>query len=307
MKIVDLHCDTLYKAEVGKTILNNPEFEVQILNNFEKYFQCFAIWIPDDLSISDSQKLFLNSYKRLKNECKKNKICLIENFKYLSKILNNSENQKVAFFTLENCKILDNKIENVKKLYECNVKIATLTWNDVNCVGGGADSNFGITEFGKKVIKEFEKYSIIADVSHASDKLFYDVCEISNRPFIATHSNSRTITNHRRNLTDEQFKIICSRGGIVGLNFHNAFLNQNPENASIDDIIRHAYHFLSLGGENNISLGSDFDGGTLPNDIDNNEDLYKIYDIFLKNNFSERIISKIFYENAVNFFENFDI
>lgn len=102
-------------------------------------------------------------------------------------------------------------------------------------------------------------------------------------------------------------KIIFKNGGIIGLNFHNAFLNNEPEKACIDDILKHTEHFLSLGGEDYVCLGSDFDGGILPYDIRNNRNLYEIYNLFLQKNYQEAIIDKIFYENAVNFFENFDI
>ena len=106
--------------------------------------------------------------------------------------------------------------------------------------------------------------------------------EIAEKPFIATHSNARAVTAHKRNLTDEQAKIIFKNGGIIGLNFHNAFLNNEPEKACIDDILKHAEHFLSLGGEDYVCLGSDFDGGILPYDIRNNRIYMKFIIFFCK-------------------------
>ena len=169
-----------------------------------------------------------------------------------------------------------------------------------------AASNAGLTDFGKIAVAKMEKDGIIIDISHASQALFYDVAENTNLPFVASHSNSYKITSHRRNLTDEQFSVIRNRKGLVGLNFHNEFLNNNSQNAGMTDILRHAEHFLSLGGEDILCFGSDFDGCTLPKNIKNSEDFAKIYDLFLANNYSESLIRKIFYENALNFFENFD-
>ena len=188
------------------------------------------------------------------------------------------------------------------------MKIITLTWNAANAVGDGADvqNSKGITDFGKSVVREMEKCGVVVDVSHASDKLFYDVAEIATRPFIATHSNSRSVTNHRRNLTDEQFKIIKERNGIVGINFHRDFLSDNPDSASRYDLLKHIDKFLSLGGENVICIGTDFDGCNLPYDITGSESLAEIYEMLLKHNYKESLIRKIFYENALNFFENFD-
>ena len=305
MKVFDLHCDTLYKVVTLSHDFSCSDFDVQTDVDFDKYLQCFAVWVPDDLSVKQGRSLFDKAKSTLIQECKKYDIKLINSFEEIKK--NNCK--KLGMFTLENCKIIDNDISYIKYLAESNIKIATLTWNDKNCIGDGAmvQNPTGITEFGKRAVCEIENQGIVIDVSHASDKLFYDVCEIATKPFIATHSNSRSVTAHRRNLTDEQAKIIFENGGIVGLNFHNAFLNNEPEKASIDDIVKHAEHFLSLGGENSFCLGADFDGGNLPRDIENNRNLYDIYNIFLQKNYSKAIIDKIFYENAVNFFENFDI
>ena len=307
MKVFDLHCDTLYKAVTESHGFSCSDYEVQTDVDFEKYLQCFAVWIPDDLTAEQGRELFERARKALPFECKNNDIKLINSFKEIKKSLINRH--KLAMFTLENCKIINNDLSYIKHLADCGIKIATLTWNDINCIGDGAmvDNPTGITEFGRRAVRELERLGIVIDVSHASDRLFFDVCEITEKPFIATHSNSRTVTEHKRNLTDEQAEIIFERGGIIGLNFHNAFLNNNPDKACIDDILRHAEHFLSLGGVDSIALGSDFDGGILPCDIENNRNLYDIYNLFLQKNYPKAIIDKIFYENAVNFFENFDI
>ena len=163
----------------------------------------------------------------------------------------------------------------------------------------------GISSFGRDVVKELENNNIAVDLSHASDRLFYDVINIAKKPVIATHSNSRKITNVKRNLTDEQFRIISQMGGIVGLNFYRGFLNNNEEKASIDDIILHAEHFLNLGGEDVLAIGSDFDGADMPTDISGVESIPSIYQRFLKE-FGEKITKKIFFDNAFLCFTNFD-
>ena len=307
IKVIDLHCDTLYKAVTSSHGFSDLSNEVQINIPFESYIQCFAIWIPDDLSEEQGRALFEKAYNLLLKECKVNSISLLKDFKGIREKFLSGE--RLALFTLENAKILDNDISYIKHLADCNIKMATLTWNAENCIGYGAgtDNAKGLTNFGKKAIAEFEKNKIILDISHSSERLFYDIAEVSKRPFIASHSNSKTITSHNRNLTDEQFKIICERKGLVGLNFHRDFLNDEPNEANLYDILRHTEYFLRLGGENNIAFGSDFDGCTLPKDIENNRTFYKIYDFFLKNRFNEDVVNKIFFENALNFFENFDI
>ena len=218
------------------------------------------------------------------------------------------KNKNTAYFTVENSLALNGKIENVKKFADSGVKMMTLTWNDSNDVGNGVEAKLsnGLTSFGKSVLCEMEKHNIVVDISHASQKLFYDVASVTTRPFVASHSNSFSVTSHKRNLTDEQFKIIKEQSGLIGINFHKDFLSNNPDKANTFDILKHTDYFLSLGGENTICFGSDFDGCNLAQGIKNSFFMDEIYELFLKHNYNEALIRKIFYENALNFFENFD-
>lgn len=307
MNLFDLHCDTLYKAVTQNLPLDDKSMQVrQILNKDSKRLQCYAIWIPDDYTPKKAEQFFYSAYEKISSECKRLNIKFIGQNESISKCFKN--NKYTTLFTIENSTALNGKIENVEKFAKLGVKIITLTWNASNAVGDGADvaNSKGITDFGKRAVREMENNGIVVDVSHASDELFFDVSEIANRPFIATHSNSRSVTNHRRNLTDEQFKIIKDRNGIVGINFHRDFLSDNPDSASKYDLLKHIDKFLSLGGENTVCIGTDFDGCNLPDDITGSESFAVIYEMLLKHNYKESVIRKIFYENALNFFENFD-
>lgn len=297
MHVFDLHCDTLFEAVTKKKSIRKNDLHISVCKgmDFDKWTQCFAVWIPDDMEHTEAMELFKTTVTVFQNE-------LSPMHPYYGEFSGDYN----AVLTVENGAILNGNLENVKLLKDNGVKILTLTWNAKNAIGGGADTNDGITEFGKNVVKELESQKIAVDVSHACERLFYDVAEISTRPFIATHSNSSKITPHRRNLTDEQFNIIKSAGGVVGINFYKAFLNSQEYKADKFDILRHTEHFLSLGGEDTVCLGTDFDGADMPCDIKGIESLPQIYEMFLKHNYSESVLEKIFYKNAYNFFENFD-
>ena len=114
MKVFDLHCDTLYKAVTMSHGFSCFDYEVQTDVVFEKYLQCFAVWIPDDLSIKQGRALFEKAKITLPKECKINNINLVDSFKEI----NNSTTNKLAMFTLENCKIIDNDISYIKYLAE---------------------------------------------------------------------------------------------------------------------------------------------------------------------------------------------
>ncbi len=289
MQYFDLHCDTLYKAVTLKSSLNDNKNHISIDKGivFDKWHQIFAIWIPDELRDENAKKLFLDCVDVFNNQNV------------------NNERTKMSL-AVENASMLCGDIQNTTLLFDANVKYVTLTWNAENELGGGSEcQGVGLTTFGRDVVKELEKNNIAVDVSHSSDKLFYDVVNIATKPVVATHSNSRAITDVKRNLTDEQFKIIRDMGGIVGLNFFKGFLNNDENKASIEDILRHADHFLNLGGENTLAIGADFDGADMSRDISGLETVPAIYNRFLTE-FGTNLTKKIFFDNANLYFSNFD-
>ena len=289
MEYFDLHCDTLYKAVMLKSSLNDKLNHVSIDKSspFSKWHQIFAIWIPDDIKGENAKSLFKSCVDVFNNQ----------------KVIDNRIDMSLA---VENASMLCGNIDNVKLLNDADAKYVTLTWNAENEIGGGSEcQGVGLSQFGKDVVKELENNCIAVDVSHASDKLFYDVIKIARKPVIATHSNSRAVTDVKRNLTDEQFKIIRDMGGIVGINFYKGFLNNDENKASIEDILRHADRFLNLGGENILAVGADFDGADMPVDISGLETVPAIYSRFLTE-FGTNITKKIFFDNANLYFSNFD-
>lgn len=302
MQYFDLHCDTLYRAVTENSGLAGNSFHISLNHKdlFDKWTQCFAIWIPDGISNQEADALFINAVKKLNEESERNSVQI-----YNGKMPNS---KYTAVFTVEGGRIIGNDLSKIRLLVENNVKILTLTWNGDNDIACGAKTlnDTGLTTFGKKAIKELERNKIIIDTSHLSDKSFYDVADIATAPIIASHSNSRAICSNKRNLTDEQFKTIRDCGGIVGLNFYKDFLNNDGESSDISDIAKHCEHFLSLGGENTVAIGTDFDGADMPKSIKGITSIPEIYEFFLKLNYSETLLNKLFWANAANFFETFD-
>ncbi len=306
MRLFDLHCDTLYRAFTeNKSIISNDfEISVDMGEVFDEWIQCMAVWIPDDVRGENAERLVENCYRLLLSELEK----CNEQKRSVKKTdsVSDIKSKSNIMITIEGGAALNGKLENIEKYRKFGVRAMTLTWNGRCEIGDGADveNPKGITGFGREAVREMERCGIVVDVSHASDRLFFDVAEIAKRPFIATHSNSRTVCPHRRNLTDEQFEIIKSSGGIVGINFHRHFLAES--NPSIKDIIKHTEYFLSLGGENTVAIGSDFDGGELSDDMNSIADMHKISDEFARLNYSETLIDKLFFKNAYNFYQSFD-
>lgn len=302
----DLHCDTLTEIYTNNLKLEENELHISLnrATNFNKYCQVFAIWTNDKLAEEQRFENFINVYNYFINNKPENlNIC-----KNYNDVINSLENNKIsAILAVEDAGVLNGNIGRIDYLHDIGVRFITLTWNSSNELSDGikVDNAGGLTHFGKLAVAKMQEKNIIVDVSHISEKGFWDVCEISKKPFVATHSNSKTICEHFRNLNDEQFKAIVENKGLVGINLCGGFLNNIEDDASIDDIIRHIDYFLSLGGEDTLCFGADFDGiDTLPKGIKGINDIYKIYEEMLKRNYSQKTTDRIFFNNFIDFIAN---
>ncbi len=300
MRYFDLHCDTLLRMKKEKRRFYDNNFEVDLnkAKYLDTYIQCAASFISDDIKSDGAMSYFKGIFK-----------CLDDNLtaKSIDDIKNVHENGGVVIIpTVENGIVLEGDLNNISELEKMSIKILTITWNADNQIGSGIlGSDKGITDFGKEVVKKLNERSIIIDISHSSVKLFWDVLDLSEKAVVASHSNSKKICSNKRNLDDEQIKALIKTNSLIGLNFNTYFLNDDDQKASIKDIVSHADHMLSLGAENVLAMGSDFDGAVMPKDILGIESIGEIYNEFLKCNYNESMIDKIFYLNSYNFFTKY--
>lgn len=155
-------------------------------------------------------------------------------------------------------------------------------------------------------MRALEDARIVVDVSHLNDEGFADLLEVARRPFAASHSNARSVCNVPRNLTDDEFRAIRDRRGVVGLNYYRGFIVEREcpaaGEATFDELCAHVEHFLDLGGEDTLALGSDYDGSDVPEWLDCCE---KVEDFHARMvaRFGQAVVDKIFFENAQAFFE----
>lgn len=307
MRYFDLHCDTITECYKREKSLRRNAFHIDLerAEAFETYVQCFAVWIPDDLRGDAAFQRFCAIADRLDREIAENAARLLRCRKPGDLKGVEVEKKHGAVLTVENGSALGGKLENIEEMKRRGVRMCTLTWNGENELGRGvmAPGNTGLSSFGKQAVKGMEEAGIVVDISHASPELFWDVAEFAEKPLVASHSNAKSCCSHPRNLTDQQFEAIRKSGGLVGLNFYRAFLNDDPDRASMEDILRHAEHFLSLGGEDVLAMGGDQDGSELPTDMFGLSSVPKLYELFLRHNYSESLLEQIFYGNAARFFQ----
>jgi membrane dipeptidase len=307
MRYMDLHCDTAGRIFYENLNLRNELCKINIKNlkAGENLGQVFAFFVDKKLN-NDSYDEFMKLYNRFIKEIKKNseQIEIVRNNKELFFA---QESGKIgAFLSIEGGEAIERDVKLLKRVYEMGIRILTITWNYRNELGYPnvefVDKDKHLTEKGMEVIEECESLGIIPDASHLSDAGFYDLIKVCKKPFIASHSNSRTITNHPRNLSDDMIKLLAGKGGVMGINFCSDFLGDKSI-SSVEEMIFHIKHIRNIGGIDVLAIGSDFDGIKNEVEIKNASEIDKLYTALKKNNFNEAEIEKIFYKNVLRIFK----
>lgn len=269
MKIIDMHCDTLlecYRNSSHMLSNNAGHISVDKLLQGNALAQFFAIFIsPEEKASMDPYDIFNKVYETYKTQLELNSD-YIKPALCAQDIISNSEDSKISsILAVEDGVILEDKIERVQEVFDKGVRLITLTWNFENSIGypcsdDPAEHSLGLKAFGIDVVAEMNRLGMLIDVSHLSEGGFYDVAKHSRKPFVASHSCARALCNHRRNLTDDQLKVLGNQGGLVGVNFYSAFLKEDSEYATIGQIVEHVKYMVNKAGMESVGLGSDFDG-----------------------------------------------
>ena len=324
MKYIDLHCDTLMftgtSRQKNQSLLQNDIAAVDLerLKQGRCFLQFFAVFLLDEsyfkyvdiepLSDEDYIELLSRHLKQVIAEHPE-KIDLVSAFEDILK--NEKEGKLSAILTIEDGRVLQDDLSKIDYYYEQGFRLITLLWNHENCLGFPNSSDprvmtQGLKKFGKESIEKMNDLGMIIDVSHLSDGGFYDVADISSRPFMASHSNARSITNHPRNLTDDMIHVLADGGGIAGLNVAPHFLREdNLENVSgIDDMVVHLNHMVDQGGQDFVALGTDYDGVEGKFEIPGPQDMPLLFQALDQAGWSEDAIEKFAYKNAMRFLED---
>lgn len=273
MRFVDLHCDSILEIYTKKKDLADLEGHI----NLEKLcrggvlMQCFAAFIATH-DCAERNGIRVGAYELF---CAMADIfdrqmalypdVLAPARSYADVVKNHAEGKLSALFTVEDAVPLEGKIERVDEMYARGVRMAALLWNYENSLGFPNSSDARehakpLKPFGREAVERMNELGIIVDVSHLSEGGFWDVADISRKPFIASHSCARALCDHSRNLTDAQLRAVAEHGGIVGVNFNSGFLNGREDYTPNADIVRHMDYIRQKAGIESVALGSDFDG-----------------------------------------------
>ncbi len=304
--IFDGHCDTVYETYIQDKVLakNNLQLDLKRLNENKEAVQVFAAFVDKKNITVSPMKHVLRLINHYYDETEKN-ADILKHCNSYREIRDALSSGKVAsVLSIEGGEALEGELSALFMFYKLGVRLITLTWNYANEIADGIcePRGGGLTEFGREVVKEMNRLKMVVDVSHLSEKGFWDVAEISEAPFIASHSCVKKLCNHPRNLTDEQIKAIINIGGCIGVNFYPEFLTEGKVCTS-EDIIRHIDYICNLGGIYNVGFGSDFDGvESLPTDIKGAEDIYIIINKLFEAGYSQNNVKSIAFHNFMRVF-----
>ncbi|HZS71671.1 MAG TPA: dipeptidase [Candidatus Acidoferrum sp.] len=257
-----------------------------------------------------------------------------------------------ALIGVEGGHMIGNDIHVLRIFSDLGVRYMTLShfYND-EWADSSTDkpAHNGLTDFGKEIVREMNRQGIMVDISHVSDKTFYDALEVSRAPLIASHSSCRALCNHPRDMSDDMIKALAAKGGVIQINYEKSFIDQaykdaadkisggvvaqinqfekdcNHDEACVEKkvteaqrqltaegklprvswerIVDHIDHAVKLAGADHVGLGSDFDGATMPEGMEDCTHLPQITEALVRKGYSDADIQKILGGNALRVME----
>ena len=305
--VFDFHCDTAFVLlgddlnQTGSLRKNNGHIDLERAVKLGGYAQCFACFttdIPELVHGISPIVLFERELATIQREVDKNSD-LISIAYSVDEIEENRANGKMsAILTLEGTAGIDYNPALLEDLWAIGFRVTSLGWNERNPLTGSNVTGGGLTDLGREYVKEAQRLGMRVDVSHISDEGFWDILKITEAPILATHSNSRAVHNHSRNLTDDMFRAIRETGGVAGYNACRDFTGENP---NLDTVCDHILHFMELDPNGkHIALGGDLDGvEAMPDGFEGVQSYPALARKLLDRGLTEENVMDIFWNNAI--------
>ena len=297
MFIADMHCDTLSDVNSERGLVNS-------YNTSKRYpfLQFFAHFSKKGVEEAPSRRRrLMNAFNVFIEETERLGLMRISSAKDL--FAAEEEGRSAAMFTVEGGGGLFADSPELLTLAKAGLSVLGMAW-DKNELSASAyeDVDEGLTDEGRKMALRCAELGIILDVSHLSDRAFWELYELSPMPHIATHSDFRELCGAKRNLTRDMAREIASRGGVIGVNLYPPFLREDGV-AGVDDIIRHVDYGLELVGQNCMAFGFDIDGtdGKYPSGISLDDSIHDQITEALLARYSSTVVEKIAGKNVIEF------
>lgn len=309
--VFDLHCDTALelidrnKDQTFSLRQNHLHIDLDRAGKLPGYAQCFACFTTPEMErwygISP-RDVFHQEIEAIRRALEQNGDLISPALSPDQIMENHRSGRMSAILTIEGPAGFGYDPAKLEELYKMGFRITTLGWNESNILTGSHATGEGLSDLGREYIKEAQRLGMIVDVSHISDTAFWQLIEMTTAPVIASHSNSRSVWDVSRNVTDDMFLALCRTGGLVGINLYADFLG---DHADLNTVCDHIIHLLRLDPEGaHIALGGDLDGcDRLPDGFHGIQDYPKLADTLLSRNVPEQTVERIFWSNALGVFK----
>lgn len=219
-----------------------------------------------------------------------------------------------AVLHVEGAEAIGEDLAALYVLHQAGLRSVGPVWSRPNIFAEGVPFSFpsspdtgpGLTAAGRDLVRACNELGVMVDLSHLNEKGFFEVAELSDAPLVATHSNAHAVCASSRNLTDDQLAAIAASGGVVGVNYIVSFLRPDGKNdpaTGFDVMIRHFDHLLSILGEDGVALGSDFDGGGIPDAIGDAAGVPNLLQALSEHGYDAALLRKIALDNWLNVLE----
>lgn len=308
VSVFDLHCDTALSLlgeslnEAGSLKKNELHIDLERASRLDGYCQCFACFTTP--MMQEWNKLspivvFERELATIQREVDRNQDLIAFAYSAGEVEANRAQGKMSAILTIEGPAGFGFDPALLENLHQIGFRISTLGWNEANELTGSNVTGGGLTDRGREYIREAQRLGMLVDVSHISDEAFWNIMECTQAPIVATHSNSRSLCGHSRNLTDDMFRAICQTGGVAGINQYGEFLGEQP---TLDTVCDHIFHFMEFDPSGkHIALGGDLDGcETLSQGFEGIQSYPALARRLLERGLEEKTIGDIFWNNALN-------
>lgn len=313
----DAHCDTIHRCQTSGLPYREswPELceyyeaaqclrksgghiDLERAAGFSRYAQVFALYqnpelLPPGSSMEQQGRLLYHRFLREMEE-NEDRILPCRTGRQVDEAV--AAGKAAALLSMEGADLIGCDPEQVAVAARWGVRLLNPVWNHPNVLSGTncRDTERGLSPRGVDFMRRLEAHEIYVDVSHISDPGFWDVIRQARRPVVASHSNSRALCPHPRNLTDDMFRAIRDSGGVVGLNLYRDFVGDER----METLLRHVEHFLALDGEKTLCIGGDLDGcEALAGGMEGIQDVPMLWQALEERGYPERLLEDIFWGN----------
>ena len=303
--VFDAHCDTISRCwrEYEGLDRNGGMISLERTAGFRRYCQFFALWTADGYTGyppgGDSVERAYHALLRcFQDQMARNQDKIVQCRTAGEAERANREGRAAAFLSVEGAELLGCDPGRLDQAAADGVVAVNLTWNHANILSGSNcdEPERGLSPVGRDFVRKMEDLHILVDVSHLSEAGFWDVAEMARRPFIASHSNAKSVWDHTRNLTDGQINAIIKNQGVIGLNFYTEFVGGSRD---LDRVRAHLDHILGLGGTASAALGGDWDGCDTIGSLPAIDSLPRLYEHLLRHGYRETVVQDLFYNNLM--------